>query len=76
MKLTETIDECIKFAIEEIECYDFYISEYENKCPNYVIDLKDLKDGKKTWLEHLQNLKYIKYETQLEEYDELIERDE
>jgi hypothetical protein len=71
MKLTETIDACIKLVIYEIESCDFYI----NECKDVKGATTLTKEERKTWLEHLQNLKYIKYETQLDEYDELIERD-
>jgi len=41
--------------------------------PNQI---KEWEEKLEAWLEHLQNLTFIKYETQLEKYDNLIESEE
>jgi hypothetical protein len=74
MKLTETIDECLKLVVEEIEGTEYYISQYKDK--NVPNQIKEWEQQLEVWKEHLSNLTFIKYETQLDEYDELIERDE
>lgn len=67
MKLTETIEECIKLVIDEIEGYDVYIKEYKDKegTVNYV---EKLREERKVWVEHLENLKYIQCETNLDSW--------
>jgi len=64
MKLTQTIEECIKLVIDEIEGYDFYITEYEDRI-EYGSQVEKWKEERKTWLEHLENLKLLKVDEEL-----------
>jgi hypothetical protein len=74
MKLTETIVKCIELVKEEIEIYEYYISEYGDKGA-YSAMGKEWKEGIETWKEHLNNLEFIKHETRLQEIDEMIENE-
>jgi hypothetical protein len=74
MKLTETIDKCIELVVEEIEGTEFYISQYKDK--NVPNQIKEWEEQLEVWLEHLKNLTFIKYGTQLEKYDNINESEE
>jgi len=74
MNLTETIDKCIELVKEEIEIYEYYISEHGYK-DSYSAVVKEWKEGIETWKEHLNNLEVIKHETGLQEIDEMIENE-
>lgn len=65
MKLTETIEECIKLVIDEMESYDFYITEYEDRT-GYNSLVEEWKEERKIWLEHLENLKHIQEQLNLQ----------
>ena len=79
MKLTETIDECIKIVEAQIETY----KKCSETVPKEWIPFwteKDIPKMKEEWQEeiikwggHLQNLKFIKYEIGLELYKEEME---
>jgi hypothetical protein len=69
MKLTETIEECIKLVIDEIEGCDFYITEYEDRV-GYANQVEKWREERKVWVEHLENLKYIQCETNLDSWQE------
>jgi K+/H+ antiporter YhaU regulatory subunit KhtT len=64
MKLAETIEECIKLIIDEIEGYDFYINEYEDRIA-YSNSVEEWKEEKKKWENHLENLKLLKVNEKL-----------
>jgi hypothetical protein len=74
MNLTETIDKCIELVKEEIEVYEYYISEFGYK-DSYSAAVKVWKEGIETGKEHLNNLEFIKQETGLQEIDEIIENE-
>jgi hypothetical protein len=74
MSLTETIDKCIELVKEEIEVYEYYISEFGYK-DSYSAVGKEWKECIETWKEHLNNLEFIKQETGLQEIDEMIENE-
>lgn len=69
MKLTETIEECIKLVIDEIEGCDTFLKEYADKDTSIAI-IQSYEDDKKKWLVHLENLKYIQCETNLDSWQE------
>ena len=78
MKLIKTIERCEKLVLEEIECYDFEIEWYLKN----IGDTEENKKRIQKWnkerdelLEDLNNLRYIKYETGLEELDEMLEEE-
>jgi glutamate mutase epsilon subunit len=74
MNLAETIDKCIELVKEEIEVYEYYISEFGYK-DSYSAAVKVWKEGIETGKEHLNNLEVIKHETGLQEIDEIIENE-
>lgn len=72
MKLIETIERCEKLVIEEIEGCEQYLVWYENS----ISDTKESKEEiqkvnerKNELLEMMNNLRFIKYETNLREFD-------
>jgi predicted glycosyltransferase len=69
MKLTETIDECIKLVIDEIEGCDFYITEYEDRV-GYANQVEKWREERKVWVEHLENLKHLKIK-EFDDYEKL-----
>jgi hypothetical protein len=79
MKLVETIERCEKLIRDEIDCYDWDIRWYEN---NLIALSEETKKNLQRWneeknelIEMLNNLKFIKYETKLQELDEMIEKE-
>ncbi len=78
MKLTETIEKCETILSKRYEDIKQLLNHPEEKLKLVFSDnyRKELTDEKNELSEILNNLKFIKYETQLDEYDELIEKDE
>jgi hypothetical protein len=78
MKLTETIEKCETILSKRYEDIKQLLNHPEEKLKLVFSDnyRKELTDEKDELSEILNNLKFIKYETQLDEYDELIEKDE
>jgi hypothetical protein len=79
MKLVETIERCEKLVLEETECYNFDIEWHQKN----IGDTEENKQRIQKWneeknelLEVLNDLKFIKFESNIQELDELIERDE
>ena len=79
MKLVETIERCEKLVLEEIECYNFDIEWHQKN----IGDTEENKQRIQKWneeknelFEMLYNLNFIKFESNIQELDELIERDE
>ena len=78
MKLTETIERCEKLVLDEIECYDWDIEWHQKN----IGDTEENKKRIQEWngerdelLEVLNNLRFIKYETGLEELDGMLEKE-
>lgn len=78
MKLIQTIERCEKLVIEEIEGCEQYLVWYENS----ISDTKESKEEiqkvnerKNEFLQMLNNLRFIKYETNLQEFDDAIEEE-
>ena len=78
MKLIETIERCEKLVIEEIEGCEQYLVWYENS----ISDTKESKEEiqkvnerKNEFLQMLNNLRFIKYETNLQEFDDMMENE-
>lgn len=69
MKLTETIDKCIELVSDEISLIEYYISEAEHK--NVPNTIKSWKKESEELKDHLSNLVFIKYETGLQEIEEI-----
>ena len=78
MKLVETIERCETILSERYEDIKKLLNHPEEKLKLVFSDnyRNELIDEKTELFEMLNNLRFIKYETQLDEYDELIERDE
>ena len=78
MKLVETIERCETILSERYEDIKKLLNHPEEKLKLVFSDnyRNELMDEKTELFEMLNNLRFIKYETQLDEYDELIERDE
>jgi len=78
MKLVETIERCETILSKRYEYIKQELNHPEEKLKLVFSDnyRKELIDEKTELFEMLNNLRFIKYETQLDEYDELIERDE
>jgi uncharacterized protein YwgA len=72
MKLIETIERCEKLVLEEIDGCEHYLAWYENSISDTEESRKEIQkinERKNEYVEMLNNLRFIKYETQLEEYD-------
>jgi hypothetical protein len=78
MKLVETIERCETILSKRYEDIKQELNHPDEKLGLYFNAnyRKELIDEKTELFEMLNNLRFIKYETQLDEYDELIERDE
>ena len=79
MKLIETIERCEKFVLDEIECYNFDIEWYQRN----IGDTEENKQRIQKWneeknelLEVLNNLKFIKFESNIQELDDVMEKEE
>jgi uncharacterized protein YwgA len=75
MKLIETIERCEKLVLEEIDGCEHYLVWYENSISDTEESRKEIQKinkRKNELLEVLNNLRYIKYETGLEELDEML----
>jgi hypothetical protein len=79
MKLTETIERCEKFVLDEIECYNFDIEWNQRN----IGDTEENKQRIQKWneeknelLEVLNNLKFIKFESNIQELDDVMEKEE
>jgi hypothetical protein len=78
MKLIETIERCEKFVLDEIECYNFDIEWNQRN----IGDTEENKQRIQKWneeknelLEVLNNLKFIKFESNIQELDDVIEKE-
>jgi hypothetical protein len=79
MKLIETIERCEKFVLDEIECYNFDIEWNQRN----IGDTEENKQRIQKWneeknelLEVLNNLKFIKFESNIQELDDVMEKEE
>jgi hypothetical protein len=79
MKLIETIERCEKFVLEEIECYNFDIEWYQKNIGDTEKNKQRIQkwnEEKNELLEVLNNLKFIKFESNIQELDDVIEKEE
>ena len=75
MKLTETIERCEKLVLEEIDGCEHYLVWYESSISDTEESRKEIQkinERKNELLEMMQNLRFIKYETGLQELDKMI----
>jgi len=78
MKLIETIERCEKFVLEEIECYNFDIEWYQKNIGDTEKNKQRIQkwnEEKNELLEVLNNLKFIKFESNIQELDDVIEKE-
>lgn len=78
MKLIETIERCEKLVIEEIEGCEQYLVWYENNMGDdkqIKSEIQQVNERKNEFLQMLNNLRFIKYETNLQEFDDVIEEE-
>ena len=78
MKLIETIERCEKLVLDEIDGCEHYLVWYENNISDTEESKKEIQktnERKNELLEVLNNLRFIKYETGLQELDEMIEKE-
>jgi len=79
MKLTETIERCEKFVLEEIECYNFDIEWYQKNIGDTEKNKQRIQkwnEEKNELLEVLNNLEFIKFESNIQELDDVMEKEE
>ena len=78
MKLIETIERCEKFVLEEIECYNFDIEWYQKNIGDTEKNKQRIQkwnEEKNELLEVLNNLKFIKFESNIQELDDVMEKE-
>jgi hypothetical protein len=78
MKLIETIERCEKLVLEEIGCYDFDIEWHQKN----IGDTEENKQRIQKWneeknelLEVLNDLNFIKFESNIQELDEVLDNE-
>lgn len=73
MKLIETIERCEKLVLEEIEGCEQYLVWYENSISDTEESRKEVQkinERKNEYLEMLNNLRFMKFESNVQELDE------
>lgn len=78
MKLIETIERCEKLVLEEIDGCEHYLVWYENSISDTKEsreEIQKVNERKNELLEMMNNLRFIKYESNLQELDEAIEEE-
>ena len=78
MTLIETIERCEKLVIEEIGGCEQYLVWYENSISDTEESRKEIQkvnERKNEFLQMMNNLRFIKYETNLQEFDDMIEEE-
>lgn len=78
MKLIETIERCEKLVLEEIEGCEQYLVWYENSISDTEESRKEVQKinkRKNEYLEMLNNLRFIKFESNVQELDDVIEEE-
>ncbi len=78
MKLIETIERCEKLVLEEIEGCEQYLVWYENSISDTEEskeEIQKVNEKKNELLEDLSNLRFIKFESNVQELDDVIEKE-
>lgn len=78
MKLIETIERCEKLVLEEIEGCEQYLVWYENSISDTEESRKEVQkinERKNEYLEMLNNLRFMKFESNVQELDDVIEKE-
>jgi hypothetical protein len=74
MKLIETIERCEKLVLKEIECYNLDIEWHQKNIGDTEENKQRIQkwnDEKTELFEMLNNLRFIKFESNIQELDEL-----
>ena len=78
MTLIEIIERCEKLVIEEIEGCEQYLVWYENSISDTEESRKEIQkvnERKNEFLQMMNNLRYIKFESNVQELDDMIEEE-
>jgi uncharacterized protein YwgA len=78
MKLIETIERCEKLVLEEIDGCEHYLVWYENSISDTEEskeEIQKVNEKKNELLEDLSNLRFIKFESNVQELDDVIEEE-
>jgi uncharacterized protein YwgA len=78
MKLVETIERCEKLVLEEIDGCEHYLVWYENSISDTEESRKEIQkinERKNKLLEDLNNLNFIKFESNIQELDEVLDNE-
>ena len=78
MKLIETIERCEKLVLEEIDGCEHYLVWYENSISDTEEskeEIQKVNEKKNKLLEDLNNLRFIKFESNVQELDDVIEEE-
>jgi hypothetical protein len=78
MKLIETIERCEKLVLDEIECYNFEIEWYQKNIGDTEtnkIRIQKWIEERNELLEMMNNLRFIKFESNVQELDDVIEEE-
>jgi uncharacterized protein YwgA len=76
MKLTETIERCEKLVLEEIDGCEHYLVWYESSISDTEEsrrEIQKINERKNELLEDLNNLRFIKYESNLLDKEKIME---
>ena len=76
MKLIETIERCEKLVLEEIDGCEQYLVWYENSISDTEESRKEIQkinERRNELIEMLNNLRFIKFESNILELDDVIE---
>ena len=74
MKLIETIERCEKLVLEEIDGCEHYLVWNEISISD-TEEIQKVNEKKNELLEDLSNLRFIKFESNVQELDDVIEKE-
>jgi hypothetical protein len=81
MKLVETIERCEKLVLKEIECYNRDLEWHKKNIGDVEIternkqSIQKANEEKNELLEVLNNLRFIKFESNIQELDEVTDNE-
>jgi hypothetical protein len=73
MTLIETIDDLIKHCEEEIRIIEYYINAGDYDLSSVL--LEEERQEQQKYRDHISNLLFIKYECGLDEYQQIIDKE-
>jgi hypothetical protein len=74
VKLIETIERCEKLVLEEIDGCEHYLVWNEISISD-TEEIQKVNEKKNELLEDLSNLRFIKFESNVQELDDVIEKE-